>query len=601
MKKLIVASSILLSTHLYATLNYPVQDFRNWDSTYNPFKAYYDVMGGYHPGVDISLAGKNDVGKNVYPIAEGTIYRIIPFKSTIGGAVVMKHIINGKTYYSVYYHINPKSYLTKDKIPVKTSTAIGTVGNITSFGPHLHLEVRTKMQSDLYPNDRGGLQAGYYTTKALIDTDGYIDPIAFIENTTMPTSDTTKPTASITNLNGKTITQGTSSIATYISASDNKALSKIRLQVVNASGSKFVDQPWYNSSTSFGISFNVPTSSLAANTYYYTLFVVDAAGNLTQTQGTFIVSGATLSSIGVTCSSTTLNANQTSTCYAKAYYSNGKNKNVTSTTTTSWSSSNPSVASVSSSGIVTAKTVGSTSSATIRATYTEGGKTLYGSTNITVNKSIQTTDNKPTITINTSGSSSSNNPKNSNFTLSASATDDKGLQYIGYTIYNTSNGSVIKSNKQRVSGTSNSANFTINTGSLSDGSYKILVVSVDNKNQASDYQYYYFQKSTVDNKPTITINTSGSSSSNNPKNSNFTLSVTSQDDKGLSKVAYAVLTSSGSRTYVKEVKNISGTSNTNSFSINISSLSSGSYKIAVGVSDNKGQSSNYQYYYFQKR
>ena len=187
MKKslLIISFSLLVQSH--ASLNWPVKNFDTWDSTYNGFKAYYSVMGGFHPGVDISLPGRNDVGQNVYPIAEGTIYRIIPFKSTIGGAVVMKHNINGKIYYSVYYHIKPKSYLTVDEIPVKTSTVIGTVGNISKFGPHLHLEVRTKIQKDLYPNDMGN---GYYKTTALIDRDGLINPIAFIKNTSLTSSQT---------------------------------------------------------------------------------------------------------------------------------------------------------------------------------------------------------------------------------------------------------------------------------------------------------------------------------------------------------------------------------------------------------------------------
>jgi len=187
MKKSLLIISFTLLVQSHASLNWPVKNFDTWDSTYNGFKAYYSVMGGYHPGVDISLPGRNDVGQNVYPIAEGTIYRIIPFKSTIGGAVVMKHNINGKIYYSVYYHIKPKSYLTVDEIPVKTSTVIGTVGNISRFGPHLHLEVRTKMQKDLYPNDMGN---GYYKTTALIDRDGLINPIAFIKNTSLTSSQT---------------------------------------------------------------------------------------------------------------------------------------------------------------------------------------------------------------------------------------------------------------------------------------------------------------------------------------------------------------------------------------------------------------------------
>jgi len=115
-------------------------------------------------------------------------------------------------------------------------------------------------------------------------------------------------------------------------------------------------------------------------------------------------------------------------------------------------------------------------------------------------------DDKPTIRITTSGSSSSNNPKTSNFTLSVSATDDKGLAGIAYGVYKISGGSAVKEGSKKLSGTSGSASFAIDVNSLPYGNYRIKVASVDIKKQVSSYVYYYFQKKlpVVDKKPIVT-------------------------------------------------------------------------------------------------
>jgi hypothetical protein len=105
----------------------------------------------------------------------------------------------------------------------------------------------------------------------------------------------------------------------------------------------------------------------------------------------------------------------------------------------------------------------------------------------------------------------------------------------------------------------------------------------------------------VDNKPTISITTSGSSSSNNPKTSNFTLSVSATDDKGLKKIAYGIQKSSGGSALKTGYKNVSGRTATASFTMDVNSLAVGSYKVTVGVSDTKGQISSGKTYYFQKK
>ena len=245
-----------------------------------------------------------------------------------------------------------------------------------------------------------------------------------------------------------------------------------------------------------------------------------------------------------------------------------------------------------------------TGSKLLYAKMKSGGTSLTNSSVYRVQVSnIPEVDNKPSIRITTSGSSTSNNPKTSNFTLSVSATDDKGLKKVAYVLKKTSGGSVLKSGSKVVSGTSSSASFTIDVAGLSVGSYKIYVAASDTKNQASSYSYYYFQKKAVevDNKPSIRITTSGSSTSNNPKTSNFTLSVSATDDKGLKKVAYVLKKTSGGSVLKSGSKVVSGTSSSASFTIDVAGLSVGSYKIYVAASDTKNQASSYSYYYFQKK
>ncbi len=91
-----------------------------------------------------------------------------------------------------------------------------------------------------------------------------------------------------------------------------------------------------------------------------------------------------LTRLGVTCPASRLNPAQTTNCAATAYYSNGSNKSVTSTATTSWVTNLPSAATVTSQGVVTAKGAASDSNVSISATYKDGAATQQGSASLTV-------------------------------------------------------------------------------------------------------------------------------------------------------------------------------------------------------------------------
>ncbi|MCR4581845.1 MAG: peptidoglycan DD-metalloendopeptidase family protein [Bacilli bacterium] len=99
-----------------------------------------------HSGTDI---GGNSEGTNVYPVASGTVCKIIKKASCGGNQVYVCSYVNGKKYTACYMHlltINTTLYAT-----VYTNTVIGTVGGgsrtksweTCSTGAHLHLGLGT--------------------------------------------------------------------------------------------------------------------------------------------------------------------------------------------------------------------------------------------------------------------------------------------------------------------------------------------------------------------------------------------------------------------------------------------------------------------------
>ncbi len=76
------------------------------------------------------------------------------------------------------------------------------------------------------------------------------------------------------------------------------------------------------------------------------------------------------------------------------------------------------------------------------------------------------------------------------------------------------------------------------------------------------------------------------------------LSVTATDDKGLKGIAGVIYTTSGTNKGTAFSKTMSGTSSTQSATIDISSLADGNYKIKFASLDNADQVSSYVYYYY---
>ena len=102
--------------------------------------------GGSHYGIDLSCISE---GTNVYPAAAGVVARIVYRSSCGGNMVFINHIVNGKSYTTVYMHLLSIAGGLYVNQPVTTSTVIGGVGGWSTWtknggydactgGTHLH-------------------------------------------------------------------------------------------------------------------------------------------------------------------------------------------------------------------------------------------------------------------------------------------------------------------------------------------------------------------------------------------------------------------------------------------------------------------------------
>tara|TARA_Y100000815_G_C13266225_1_gene471215 strand:- start:47 stop:658 length:612 start_codon:yes stop_codon:yes gene_type:complete len=111
--------------------------------------------------------GNSDLGDPIYAIGNGYVSIAEDLKGGWGNVVRVIHLYDGKLYESLYAHCD--SIYIDQKQFVKKGEQIATIGNCNgAYYAHLHLEIRDEVGLDI-----GG---GYST-----NTDGYLDPSAFIE------------------------------------------------------------------------------------------------------------------------------------------------------------------------------------------------------------------------------------------------------------------------------------------------------------------------------------------------------------------------------------------------------------------------------------
>ena len=105
-------------------------------------------------------------------------------------------------------------------------------------------------------------------------------------------SDITKPTGQISGINSS-YSQGSNTIYYTAKGYDNYNLNKLNFTVTNGSGTTKHNKYWYVSGTSVSKSYNFNTNGWEPGTYYYALWVKDAAGNAKDYPGQFTISDTT--------------------------------------------------------------------------------------------------------------------------------------------------------------------------------------------------------------------------------------------------------------------------------------------------------------------
>lgn len=160
-----------------STLAEPIAEFKS-RITKKPFGIYItpqnspvqpERFSGYHTGTDVEYNDKPDQDIPIYAIADGTVVRS-GTASGYGGLLVISHEIQGKNYFAVYGHLDPKSLAPKDKKVTKGEQIgiLGEGGTAETDGErkHLHFGIVVKETPDI---------KGYVQAKE--ELSGWLNPL----------------------------------------------------------------------------------------------------------------------------------------------------------------------------------------------------------------------------------------------------------------------------------------------------------------------------------------------------------------------------------------------------------------------------------------
>lgn len=135
-----------------------------------------------HLGTDLARQPNGNV--EVLAAADGTVIRV-GVLGTYGNVVIIKHVINGKRYDTVYAHLKNNSTIVKKEQKVKQGQRIATMGNTgASSGPHLHFEIHEGAWVTGRPNAVDpGKYIKFYTKKELDTMQAEIEALQKAVNT----------------------------------------------------------------------------------------------------------------------------------------------------------------------------------------------------------------------------------------------------------------------------------------------------------------------------------------------------------------------------------------------------------------------------------
>lgn len=167
MNRLLICMTTLLAVIAAQNYQWPIDASKSLKSNFGEFRDRH-----FHMGIDIKTGGKE--GVDVFAVENGYVSRMVTNFKGYGRALYIKHP-NGET--SVYAHLsqfNPelegylkfyqnknKSYILnhyfeQNEVIIKKGEVIGYSGNTGySFGPHLHFEIRNRLEQPLNPLSNG--------------------------------------------------------------------------------------------------------------------------------------------------------------------------------------------------------------------------------------------------------------------------------------------------------------------------------------------------------------------------------------------------------------------------------------------------------------
>ena len=338
--------------------------YNNWGACPNNWcvikKAGYD---GGHSGHDIQTTTTK--GKETfYSVSKGEVI-------TAAGSGAIAVYDKDRNITVLYLHASAHQVKVGD--PVWVGKPIGNQGDVGATGAfHVHLEARTGKQ-----------------TSAALGKPGTIDPIAtalsYVQS--IQVKDFWVKSAPI-------VANQTNGFDAQFkltnSSSSTQTFAKVVLAIHDGNNTWVKDMKIFsNVSIAAGATWQtniVATNSPNAGNYLVVAKVAKTGADWVNLDSKpFTVTAANkMASVKVACPATRLNVAQTSTCSATAYYSNGSNKPVTSTASTSWATNNSNAATVTTQGVVTAKGVASDTAVAVTASYNESGVTQQGAANLTV-------------------------------------------------------------------------------------------------------------------------------------------------------------------------------------------------------------------------